>query len=83
MRFGSTLFAPGRAQTMVDTDAPRTSCETSLPLPDCSGLIPSGVSMRFLPGLMLLLPLASPFAQAELIDDVNDRGELRDRKSVV
>ena len=33
--------------------------------------------MRFLPGLMLLLPLASPFAQAELIDDVNDRGELR------
>ena len=33
--------------------------------------------MRLLPGLMLLLPLASPFAQAELIDDVNDRGELR------
>ncbi|NWA01189.1 transporter substrate-binding domain-containing protein [Pseudomonas gingeri] len=33
--------------------------------------------MRFLPGLLLLLPLASPFAQAELIDDVNDRGELR------
>ena len=33
--------------------------------------------MRFLSGLMLLLPLASPFAQAELIDDVNDRGELR------
>ena len=33
--------------------------------------------MRFLPGLMFLLPLASPFAQAELIDDVNDRGELR------
>ncbi|HCN64613.1 MAG TPA: ABC transporter substrate-binding protein [Pseudomonas sp.] len=33
--------------------------------------------MRFLPGLMLLLPLASPFAHAELIDDVNDRGELR------
>jgi cystine transport system substrate-binding protein len=33
--------------------------------------------MRILPGLLLLLPLASPFAQAELIDDVNDRGELR------
>ena len=33
--------------------------------------------MRFLSGLMLLLPLASPFAQADLIDDVNDRGELR------
>ncbi|AMB84129.1 cysteine ABC transporter substrate-binding protein [Pseudomonas agarici] len=33
--------------------------------------------MRFLPGLLLLLPLASSFAQAELIDDVNDRGELR------
>lgn len=33
--------------------------------------------MRFLPGLLLLLPLASPFVQAELIDDVNDRGELR------
>ena len=33
--------------------------------------------MRFLPGLMLLLPLASPFAHAELMDDVNDRGELR------
>ncbi|NWA29460.1 transporter substrate-binding domain-containing protein [Pseudomonas gingeri] len=33
--------------------------------------------MRFLPGLLLLLPFASPFAQAELIDDVNDRGELR------
>ena len=33
--------------------------------------------MRFLPGLILLLPLISPFAQAELIDDVNDRGELR------
>ena len=33
--------------------------------------------MRLLPGLMLLLPLASPFAQAELIDDINDRGELR------
>ena len=32
--------------------------------------------MRLLPGLMLLLPLVSPFAQAELIDDVNDRGEL-------
>ena len=32
--------------------------------------------MRFLSGLMLLLPLASPFAQAELIDEVNDRGEL-------
>ncbi|WP_426246222.1 transporter substrate-binding domain-containing protein [Pseudomonas sp. TWR3-1-1] len=33
--------------------------------------------MRLLPGLMLLLPLVSPLAQAELIDDVNDRGELR------
>ncbi|MBV6751193.1 transporter substrate-binding domain-containing protein [Pseudomonas chlororaphis] len=33
--------------------------------------------MRFLPGLLLLLPLASPFVQAELIDDINDRGELR------
>jgi cystine transport system substrate-binding protein len=33
--------------------------------------------MRFLPGLLLLLPLASTCAQAELIDDVNDRGELR------
>ena len=33
--------------------------------------------MRFLPGLILLLPLASPFVHAELIDDVNDRGELR------
>ncbi len=33
--------------------------------------------MRFLPGLILLLPLVSPFANAELIDDVNDRGELR------
>lgn len=33
--------------------------------------------MRFLPGLMLLLPLLSPLAHAELIDDVNDRGELR------
>jgi len=33
--------------------------------------------MRFLPGLLLLLPFASPFVQAELIDDVNDRGELR------
>jgi len=33
--------------------------------------------MRFLPGLLLLLPLASPLAHAELIDDVFDRGELR------
>ncbi len=33
--------------------------------------------MRFLPGLLLLLPLASHFVQAELIDDVADRGELR------
>jgi len=33
--------------------------------------------MRFLPGLILLLPLLSPFAHAELMDDVNDRGELR------
>lgn len=33
--------------------------------------------MRFLPGLILLLPLVSTYAQAELIDDVNDRGELR------
>ncbi|SEM82766.1 cystine transport system substrate-binding protein [Pseudomonas sp. ok272] len=33
--------------------------------------------MRLLPGLILLLPLVSPFAHAELIDDVNDRGELR------
>ncbi len=33
--------------------------------------------MRFSPGLLLLLPLLSPLAHAELIDDVNDRGELR------
>ncbi|WP_095109160.1 transporter substrate-binding domain-containing protein [Pseudomonas sp. Irchel 3E20] len=33
--------------------------------------------MRFLPGLLMLLPLVSVCAQAELIDDVNDRGELR------
>ncbi|WP_300631444.1 transporter substrate-binding domain-containing protein [Pseudomonas sp.] len=33
--------------------------------------------MRFSPGLLLLLPLLSPWAHAELIDDVNDRGELR------
>lgn len=33
--------------------------------------------MRLLSGLMLLLPLMSPLAHAELIDDVNDRGELR------
>lgn len=33
--------------------------------------------MRFWPGLILLLPLLSPLARAELMDDVNDRGELR------
>ncbi|KAA0978220.1 transporter substrate-binding domain-containing protein [Pseudomonas sp. ANT_H12B] len=33
--------------------------------------------MRFLPGLICLLPLLSSLAHAELIDDVNDRGELR------
>lgn len=33
--------------------------------------------MRFSPGLLLLLPLLSSLAHAELIDDVNDRGELR------
>ncbi|CRM61814.1 Sulfate starvation-induced protein 7 [Pseudomonas sp. 22 E 5] len=33
--------------------------------------------MRVSPGLLLLLPLLSPLAHAELIDDVNDRGELR------
>ncbi|AZF18500.1 transporter substrate-binding domain-containing protein [Pseudomonas sp. R3-18-08] len=33
--------------------------------------------MRFSPGLLLLLPLLSAPAHAELIDDVNDRGELR------
>lgn len=33
--------------------------------------------MRFVPGLVLLLPLLSPLAHAELIDDVFDRGELR------
>ena len=33
--------------------------------------------MRLLPGLICLLPLLSPMAHAELIDDVNDRGELR------
>lgn len=33
--------------------------------------------MRFSPGLLLLLVLLSPLAHAELIDDVNDRGELR------
>ncbi|MHC8307888.1 transporter substrate-binding domain-containing protein [Pseudomonas sp. PB3P13] len=33
--------------------------------------------MRFLPGLICLLPLLSPVAHAELIDDINDRGELR------
>ncbi|MFJ7286119.1 transporter substrate-binding domain-containing protein [Pseudomonas sp. NPDC099000] len=33
--------------------------------------------MRFLPGLICLLPLLSPLAHAELIDDVFDRGELR------
>ena len=38
--------------------------------------------MRFLSGLMLLLPLASPFAHAELIDEVNDRGELRIAKKL-
>jgi ABC-type amino acid transport substrate-binding protein len=33
--------------------------------------------MRISPGLLLLLPLLSPLAHAELIDDVFDRGELR------
>ncbi|MGF6110950.1 transporter substrate-binding domain-containing protein [Pseudomonas frederiksbergensis] len=33
--------------------------------------------MRFLPGLICLLPLLSPLAHAELIDDIFDRGELR------
>ncbi|MBV4461423.1 transporter substrate-binding domain-containing protein [Pseudomonas sp. COR58] len=33
--------------------------------------------MRFLPGLICLLPLLSPLAHAELMDDINDRGELR------
>ena len=33
--------------------------------------------MRLLPGLICLIPLLSPLAHAELIDDVNDRGELR------
>jgi cystine transport system substrate-binding protein len=33
--------------------------------------------MRFLPGLICLLPLLSPLAHAEMIDDINDRGELR------
>ncbi|WP_460085185.1 transporter substrate-binding domain-containing protein [Pseudomonas sp. H2_G03] len=33
--------------------------------------------MRVSPDLLLLLPLLSPLAHAELIDDVNDRGELR------
>ena len=33
--------------------------------------------MRLLPGLICLLPLLIPLAHAELIDDVNDRGELR------
>ena len=33
--------------------------------------------MRFSPGLLLLLALLSSLAHAELIDDVNDRGELR------
>jgi L-cystine transport system substrate-binding protein len=36
-----------------------------------------GVTMRFSPGLLLLLPLMSPLAHAELVDDVFDRGELR------
>lgn len=30
-----------------------------------------------MPGLICLLPLLSPLAHAELIDDINDRGELR------
>ena len=33
--------------------------------------------MRFLPGLLLVLPFLSPLAHAELVDDVFDRGELR------
>jgi L-cystine transport system substrate-binding protein len=33
--------------------------------------------MRFLPGLILFSALVSPLAHAELIDEVNDRGELR------
>ena len=33
--------------------------------------------MRFSPGLLLVLPLMSPLAHAELVDDVFDRGELR------
>ena len=33
--------------------------------------------MRFLPGLLLLSPFLSPLAHAELIDEMNDRGELR------
>lgn len=33
--------------------------------------------MRLLPGMICLLSLLSPLANAELIDDINDRGELR------
>lgn len=33
--------------------------------------------MRFVPGVILLSAFLSPFAHAELIDEVNDRGELR------
>ncbi|MGV8918573.1 MAG: transporter substrate-binding domain-containing protein [Pseudomonas sp.] len=33
--------------------------------------------MRFMPGLFILSALLSPLAHAELIDEVNDRGELR------
>jgi cystine transport system substrate-binding protein len=36
-----------------------------------------GATMRFSPGLVLLLSLLSPLAHAELIDEVFDRGELR------
>ncbi|MDB5984373.1 MAG: cysteine transporter substrate-binding protein, partial [Pseudomonas sp.] len=33
--------------------------------------------MRFVPGLILFSALVSPLAHAELIDEVNDRNELR------
>lgn len=53
----------------------RTNIKQSEPLLRIACILLNPVTLRFLPGLLLLLPHISPLAHAALIDDVSHRCE--------
>jgi len=55
----------------------RTNIKQSEPLLRIACILFNPVTLRLLPGLMLLLPRMSPLAHAALIDDVSHRCESR------